>query len=183
MITDNIKGLFALSSISSQDCLQWNVESLTQTWFIHNLSEYICLQKPTRLTIRPAATVKFYRTTKGRWPSRWVPTLNATHREAVWGSSAQAETVESPLTGDPSLTSTPTELLVAAVPLFGFSRANHKGGWEHRSSSAAVAEHGHSTTKETGNVMTQKEWMNTWVCVLGLRSSALWNLLPTDSWS
>lgn len=41
MITDNIEGLFALSSISSQDCLQWNVESLTQTWFIHNLSEYL----------------------------------------------------------------------------------------------------------------------------------------------
>lgn len=183
MITDNIKGLFALSSISSQDCLQWNVESLTQTWFIHNLSEYICLQKPTSLTIRPAATVKFYWTTKGRWPSRWVQTLHATHREAVRGSSVQAETVESPLTGDPSLTSTPTELLVAAVPLFGFSRANPKGGWEHRSSSAAAAEHGHSITKARGNVMTQKEWMNTWVCVLGLMSSALWSLQPTDSWS
>lgn len=128
MITDNIEGLFALSSISSQDCLQWNVESLTQTWFIHNLSEYICLQKPTSLTIRPAAAVKLYWTTKCRWTSRWVRTLNATHREAVRGSSAQAETVDSPLTGGPSLTSTPTELSVAAVPRFGFARANHKGG-------------------------------------------------------
>lgn len=107
MITDNIEGLFALSSISSQDCLQWNIESLTQTWCIHNLSEYICLQKPTSLTIRPAAAVKFYWTTKCRWTSRWVRTLNATHREAVRGSSAQAETVDSPLTGGPSLTSTP----------------------------------------------------------------------------
>lgn len=107
MITDNIEGLFALSSISSQDCLQWNVESLTQTWCIHNLSEYICLQKPTSLTIRPAAAVKFYWTTKCRWTSRRVRTLNATHREAVRGSSAQAETVDSPLTGGPSLTSTP----------------------------------------------------------------------------
>lgn len=92
---------------------------------LYTTFQNICLQKPTSLTIRPAATVKFYWTTKGRWPSRWVQTLNATHREAVRGSSAQAETVDSPLTGDPSLTSTPTELLVAAVPLAGFSGANH----------------------------------------------------------